>query len=127
MPFRRQAMKSFFAGLALLTLAFVRITQAQGIDTAARQQAELGASDGRANDHFGGAVSLWGNRTLIGGGLSSPIDQGAAYVFVFDGTSWRQEARLTPSDGKPFDMFGNSVSLLGNRALIGGGLANRHE
>jgi len=127
MLFRLQTTKSFFAGSALLTLFFVRITQAQGIDAGARQQAELGASDGRSSDYFGGAVSLWGTRALIGGGLSSPIDQGAAYVFVFDGTGWRQEAKLTPSDGKPFDLFGGSVSLLGERALIGGGLADRNK
>src|SRR5689334_20043525 len=121
------ATTSFFAGLASITLFVVRITQAQGMDAAAGQQVELGPSDGRSSDYFGGAVSLWGTRALIGGGLSSPIDQGAAYVFVFDGTSWRQEAKLIPSDGKPFDLFGGSVSLLSERALVGGGLADRNK
>ena len=122
---------STLALAAVLLISAARVALAQAITRAKeatiRQQAELTASDARASDFFGDAVSLSGSRTLIGGGLSNPTDEGAAYVFVFDGTNWSQEAKLTPSDGRPFDFFGASVSLSGNRALIGGGLSDHNK
>jgi cysteine-rich repeat protein len=40
------------------------------------------------------------------------------YVFVRNGTSWTQQAKLLPSDGAADDEFG-TVSLFGDTALIG--------
>jgi len=37
----------------------------------------------------------------------------------FDGNTWIQEAKLVESDAVNGDGFGRSVSLYGNRALIG--------
>ncbi len=70
---------------------------------------------------FGKSVSLSGNRALIGADASDPKgrESGAAYVFEWDGTTWNQMAKLTASDGAAGDYFGHSVSLSGNRALIG--------
>ena len=122
---------STLALAAVLLISAARVALAQAITRAKeatiRQQAELTASDARPSDFFGNAVSLSGSRALIGGALSNPTDEGAAYVFVFDGTNWSQEAKLTPSDGRPFDFFGASVSLSGNRALIGGGLSDHNK
>src|SRR5262249_52920434 len=55
------------------------------------QQPRLVASDGLANDSFGHAVALDGNRALVGAyaddyGVNQ--DQGSAYVFVRNGTTW---------------------------------------
>lgn len=80
-------------------------------------EAELKAVDGTVNDSFGATVSLSGNRALVGADFNGA--SGAAYVFAFDGTTWTQEAKLTPSDGQTQEDFGSSVSLLGGRALIG--------
>jgi hypothetical protein len=80
-------------------------------------EAELKASDGVANDSFGNSVSLSGNRALVGADFHG--NAGAAYVFVLNGTTWTQEAKLTPSDGQTEEDFGSSVSLAGGRALIG--------
>jgi hypothetical protein len=44
---------------------------------------------------------------------------GAAYVFIRNGTSWSQQAKLSTSDGSDCDYFGFSVSLDGNTACIG--------
>jgi hypothetical protein len=48
------------------------------------------------------------------------MDSGAAYVFRrrADGT-WREVAKLTPSDGLANRVFGTSVSISGNTAIIG--------
>jgi hypothetical protein len=78
-------------------------------------------ADGAAGDQFGWSVSLSGDRALVG----APSDgdngtaSGSAYVFDFDGTNWNEAAKLTPGDGAGFEQFGRSVSLFGDRALVG--------
>jgi hypothetical protein len=60
-------------------------------------------------------VSLDGDTVLIGAYHNTV--QGAAYVFVRNGVTWTSEAKLTPTDDAL--LFGYSVSLSGNTALIG--------
>lgn len=88
---------------------------------AAILQAKLAANDGATNDHFGYSVSVSGDRALVGARGDDDLGQnsGAAYIYDFDGKTWSQSAKLVPSDGDPDDRFGDSVSLSGNRALIG--------
>ena len=52
-------------------------------------------------------------------------DSGAAYVFRFDGTRWTQEAKLTASDGKAGDQFGNSVGISGDTVVVAAARAGR--
>ncbi len=82
------------------------------------QQAKLFASDPEQTAIFGISLSLLGNTALIGA-QGDDGGQGSAYVFTFDGTSWSQQGKLTATDGNFGDYFGCSVSLAGNRALIG--------
>ena len=44
---------------------------------------------------------------------------GAAYIYRFDGTGWRQRNKLTASDGLGGAEFGNQVALNGNLILVG--------
>jgi len=85
------------------------------------EEAKLAASDGTGSDGFGHSVSLSGNYALIGAPYDddSGTSSGSAYIFHFDGSTWVEEAKLTASDGAPSDLFGWSVSLLANYALIG--------
>lgn len=85
------------------------------------EQAKLVPADGTPGDAFGSRVSLSGDRALIGASCDNDNgdNSGAAYIFVFDGSTWREEAKLKPSDGGEQDSFGFSVSLSGDRALIG--------
>ena len=85
------------------------------------QQAELHASDGAWNDRFGWSVSLSDNTALIGALYDddSGVDSGSAYVFTRNGTTWTQQQKLLASDGAAEDIFGYSVSLRGNIALVG--------
>jgi hypothetical protein len=83
------------------------------------QQARLSAGDTMAGDELGTAVSLSGNTTLVGAGAPFNTHAGAAYVFVRSGTRWRQQARLTASDGAAGDQFGLSVALSGSTAMVG--------
>ena len=86
--------------------------------TAWTQQAKLTALDGASFDSFGQSVSIDGDRALVGA-FGDDSGAGAAYVFEYDGTAWTQQAKLTPTDAEAFDFFGQSVSLDGDRALVG--------
>ncbi len=85
------------------------------------QQAKLTASDGESGDYFGNKVDISGNTIIIGAiydddrGTSS----GAAYIFVGSGSTWSQQAKLVPSDGSSMDIFGISVAISNNTAVIG--------
>jgi hypothetical protein len=86
------------------------------------QEAKITASDGAASDYFGISVSISGDYTIIGAyrdDINSNNDQGSAYIFKRDGTTWNQEAKITASDGSTSDYFGISVSIHNAYALIG--------
>ncbi len=74
---------------------------------------KLLASDGSASDSFGRAVSIAGDRALVGAYLDDDMgtDSGAAYVYVRSGGTWVEEAKLLPTDGESGDSFGYSASL----------------
>ncbi len=91
------------------------------------EQAKLIASDGTAGDEFGQSVSIAGDTVLVGSPFSdigSNTNEGAAYVFMRSGTTWTEQEKLVPSDGAAFDLFGQSVALAGDMALVG---ANWHD
>lgn len=85
------------------------------------QQARLVAADAMTTAQFGHAVALDGNTALIGAQFDSEAGNraGAVYVFVRTGTTWTQQAKLLPSDPVDFGLFGWSVALDGNTALVG--------
>ena len=86
-----------------------------------QQGDKITAPDGADYDFFGNAVSLGSDRMLVG----APLDDdngsgsGSAYLFVYDGSDWKPDTKLTASDGVDFDDFGASVSLDGDHAFIG--------
>ncbi|MGI8721302.1 MAG: FG-GAP repeat protein [Geodermatophilaceae bacterium] len=83
-------------------------------------QAELSAADPTPGAGFGGSVALSNGTALVGAELDrAGKASGSAYAFVRTGTTWAQQANLTPSDGAPNDQFGNAVALIGNTAVIG--------
>jgi hypothetical protein len=85
------------------------------------EQAILTASDAGAFDHFGGSVSVSGDAVVVGAfGNSSPFPQsGSAYVYVRSGTSWEELVKLAASDAAFSDMFGVSVALSEDTAVVG--------
>src|SRR4030095_6677637 len=82
------------------------------------QEQKLVASDGVAGDNFGYAVSLAGDRVLVGA-YGKDTAKGAAYVFVRNGSAWTEDQKLVPGDGVAGDDFGWTVSVAGDRALVG--------
>lgn len=88
------------------------------------QNIKLLASDGAADDYFGQAISLSGDNALVGsyGDDDKGSGSGSAYYFKElnnkSGTV-NQDVKLLASDGKTGENFGMSVSLSGNKALVG--------
>ena len=83
------------------------------------QQAKLMPSGLATGERFGQSASLAGDRVAIGAGRVGVSGTGAVYVFVRSGTAWSEEAKLTPSDGAPFDAFGTSVALDEDTIVVG--------
>lgn len=88
-----------------------------------KQRAKLVAEDGDASDQFGWSVTLSGDTALVGA-LRADAGRGAAYVFVHDDGTWRQQAKLVARDGSKEDRFGWSVALSGDTALVGAALTD---
>jgi hypothetical protein len=89
--------------------------------TAWTQQAKINASDGAANDYFGGSVAISGDYAVVGADLDDGAgwDSGSAYIFKRDGTAWTQQTKITASDGATSDWFGGSVAISGDYAVVG--------
>ena len=85
------------------------------------QQAKLTASDAATGALFGFSVSISGDTALVGAYLDDEgfANQGSAYVFVRNGTTWSEEAKLTASDGAANDEFGHSVSISADTVVVG--------
>ncbi len=90
------------------------------------EEAKLTASDGAASDELGTSVAVSGDTVVVGvngtnGGTENA--RGAAYVFVKPAGGWGTapplEAKLTASDGAPFDGFGWSVAISGDTIVVG--------
>ncbi|MEE9595169.1 MAG: DapH/DapD/GlmU-related protein [Acidiferrobacterales bacterium] len=80
--------------------------------------AKLTASDPATFAEFGFSVALAGDTAVIGA-VGDDFFSGSAYVFTRSGTTWTQQAKLTASDAAIGDLFGFSVALAGNTAVIG--------
>lgn len=94
------------------------------------QTAELTSSDGAFPDKFGTSVAVSNNTAVVGAiehTVGSNADQGAAYVFLMPASGWAnitQTDELTAADGAAKDLFGWSVAVSGNTAVVG---AIEHE
>ena len=85
---------------------------------------------GNAGDNFGISVSISGDWAIVG----APLDNnenggGAAYFFQYESGDWIQRQKIIPADNSalswdPEDYwFGNSVSIDGDRAIVGAPIA----
>jgi len=85
------------------------------------QQAKLQPADMAAGRQFGASLALSADTALIGAdaALVQSTDPGAAYVFTRTGTQWTQQQRLTPLAATANVLFGDSVAIAGDTALIG--------
>jgi hypothetical protein len=87
------------------------------------------ANDATGYQRFGSSVSVFGELIVVGApGATDTLgsEVGAVYVFdkmyddtEYDGRAWKQQVKLTPSDGGHYDLYGQSVSLWEDSILVG--------
>ena len=87
------------------------------------QEAKLLASDAGAGDEFGHSVSIDGDTAIVGArnDNGAAIESGSAYIFERNTASgtWSQVTKITAADGGSRDLFGISVSISGDYAIVG--------
>jgi hypothetical protein len=87
----------------------------------------LQPSDLKASDYFGHSVAIDGKVALVGAYQADAPGKdhcGEAYIFHLENGKWVQKAKLQPLDLGANDHFGNSVSISGNFAIVGGSYAD---
>ena len=86
------------------------------------QGGHLIASDPGMDDQLGISISLSGDRALIGAGFDDGpggLDSGSAYLFELQGPTWSEVQKLSAQDATLGDLFGFSVAIDGDRAMVG--------
>jgi hypothetical protein len=87
------------------------------------QQQMLKSTTVVENAWFGRSVIIRGDYAIIGApeepNASGVTKCGAAYIFERNGSTWTQTANLRSNDADSYDMFGFSVSIHGDYAIIG--------
>lgn len=86
------------------------------------QTQKIFLDDGQSNDNFGYSIGLSGTTAIIGADgakVGTNEFQGAAFVYDGASGSWTRTQKLTAGDGWIGDIFGYSVALDGDRAMIG--------
>ncbi len=85
------------------------------------EQTKITAADAGAFDQFGYSLAIDGGTAVIG----APFDddgggnQGSAYVFVRNDSTWTQQTKLTAADADGGDVFGEAVSISGDTVVVG--------
>jgi hypothetical protein len=86
------------------------------------QQAQFRAEDGAERDNFGHAVALDQDIAVIGAPMDDvgiQADAGSVCVFVREGATWTQTAKLTAAISAAGDAFGSAVAISGSTFVIG--------
>jgi hypothetical protein len=83
------------------------------------EQAEIKPNAWSGGMYFGFSLDLEGDLALIGAPLAGAQDEGFAYAFLRDGTSWLQDQKLKAKSGLSGDNFGSAVALDGESLLVG--------
>jgi hypothetical protein len=85
------------------------------------QEQKLVPGDAAAGDQNGWSVAIQGDTALVGAPTDDDAgsNSGAAYVFVRTGPTWTQQQKLVAPDAEPGDLFGWSVAIDGDTAVVG--------
>jgi hypothetical protein len=84
-------------------------------------QQKIAASDRALGDGFGSDVAMNGIFAIVGSEFNDAggADSGAAYMYSWNGSAWGNEQKLIASDAQASDIFGSSVDIHGNYAVVG--------
>jgi len=119
-------MKKTLSIIALITVFFGN-AQAQNWNEIIKTV----ASDREVGDQFGYSVAISGDHAIVGAyfedhddaGLNMLIHAGSAYLFERNGAGiWNEVQKIVASDRGAGDLFGNSVAISGDYAIVGANL-----
>jgi hypothetical protein len=84
-------------------------------------QARIRPSDIRRSDNFGGLVSISGDYVITASDFSGRwgMPYGPVYIFKRDGMAWTEQAKLTTLSLPGGDLFGNSIAISEDCAIVG--------
>ena len=104
---------------------FARVYRWHGSDL--QFEAHLQAPAGPAGDFFGYVVRVHGDVIAVSAveaDVGPSVDQGAVYVYRWNGLAWAAEQTLLADDGQPVDWFGESLDCGQDVIAVG---AARHD
>jgi hypothetical protein len=93
------------------------------------QQQKLSANDGEDDDRLGYSVAInssW-NTIVVGApydNVSGRVNQGSAYIFTRNISTWSQQWKLTAGGGAANDWYGYSVAISGYEVVVGAPLSD---
>lgn len=92
------------------------------------QKTKLVSNDNESGDEFGYSVSISGTTVIIGTRWDDDMGSrsGSAYIFDKINGTWTQTAKLLANDGATSHQFGFSVSISGDKAVIGDNLGSAY-
>lgn len=84
------------------------------------EETKLVPTPGGASGFFGASVAISQTTALVGAwDDGSAKNAGVVFTYTTDGSAWTPETTLVPTDPTAQDIFGYSLSLSNNTALIG--------
>lgn len=120
--------KSFYRSALIILLYFLLGTGSFVFSQTFSQVNKIVAADREAVDNFGTSVSISGNLAIVGSpreaddaaGANWMQYSGSAYIFQRNSAgNWVQVQKIVASDRGPGDLFGTSVSISGDYAIVG--------
>ncbi|MFB3099444.1 MAG: FG-GAP repeat protein, partial [Acidimicrobiia bacterium] len=87
--------------------------------TTGRQLFKLLPDDGAAGDAFGFSVANSGATAIVGAVGDDDNGNLSGSAYLFDATTGKQFFKLLPDDGAAGDLFGSSVAISGDIAIVG--------
>lgn len=84
-----------------------------------RRVTKLLSNDIAGGDEFGQSVAVSGGRALVGAPSDDDQGQRSGSAYLFDATTGAQLIKLLPNDGAADAVFGWSVAIDGNIAVVG--------
>ncbi len=86
-----------------------------------KEQIKLVAPEPALDDRFGEAVAIYRHTAVVGASKDDDNgkNSGSVFVYVFDGESWKPQAKIVPDDLAGSDAFGEAVSIDENTLAVG--------